>query len=199
MAFGGLSNPRFCVLLSPALTSLLVQRQVRRKRGGGWEFLEPKTRAGRRTILLGEGMLHVLRKHQEKQMQQVHFAGDKWHENNLIFTNRVGRPCDNSNLRKDFHEVLHRAGLPQIRFHDLRHTAASLMLNNGVPSIVASRRLGHAKPSTTLDIYGHLYHEMQGDAARLMDQLVTPIEVSLGDNDFTSQPAKRTESERIIR
>lgn len=53
------------------------------------------------------------------------------------------------------------------------------MLNHGVPPIVVSRILGHSKPSTTLDIYGHLYHEMQGEAAKVMDDLVTPIQVEL--------------------
>jgi len=86
---------------------------------------------------------------------------------------------DPSNLRLDFNRIIAETSLPKIRFHDLRHTAASLMLNHGVPSIVVSRILGHSKPSTTLDIYGHLYHEMQGEAAKIMDDLVTPIQVEL--------------------
>ena len=66
-----------------------------------------------------------------------------------------------------------------MRFHDLRHTSASLMLNEGIPVIVASRRLGHANPSITMDTYGHLFHEMQGEAARILDELVTPIRVDI--------------------
>jgi len=73
--------------------------------------------------------------------------------------------------------LLKKTGVPPIRFHDLRHTAASLMLNHGVPVIVASRRLGHAKPSITLDIYGHLIPSMQAEAAQLLDELVTPVEI----------------------
>jgi integrase len=73
--------------------------------------------------------------------------------------------------------LLENAGLPRIRFHDLRHTAASIMLNHGVPVIVVSRRLGHAKPSITLDIYGHLMANAQQEAAQLMDEIVTPIEL----------------------
>ena len=69
--------------------------------------------------------------------------------------------------------------MPRIRFHDLRHTAASIMLNHGVPVIVVSKMLGHSKPSITMDIYGHLYHERQAEAARIMDALVTPIQVEL--------------------
>jgi len=62
--------------------------------------------------------------------------------------------------------------LPEIRFHDLRHTAASLMLNRGIPVIVVSRILGHARPSITLDVYGHLMPTMQDEAAKLMDGLI---------------------------
>ena len=69
--------------------------------------------------------------------------------------------------------------LPDIRFHDLRHTAASLMLNNGVPALVVSKMLGHAKASTTLDIYGHQIPVMQEEAARVMDEIVTPIRVDI--------------------
>jgi len=72
-----------------------------------------------------------------------------------------------------------RAGISRVRFHDLRHTAASLLLNNSVPVIVVSKILGHAKPSTTMDIYGHLINEMQEEAARIMDELVTPVRVEL--------------------
>lgn len=75
--------------------------------------------------------------------------------------------------------MLEKASLPHIRLHDLRHSAASIMLNRGVPPIVVSRRLGHAKPSTTLDIYGHLYMESQDEPARIMDEILTPVLITL--------------------
>ncbi len=82
-------------------------------------------------------------------------------------------------MRADFKRVLEDTGLLKIRFHDLRHTAASLLLNHGVPVIVVSKMLGHSKPSITLDIYGHVYDERQSEAARIMDDLVTPIQFVL--------------------
>jgi integrase len=106
-------------------------------------------------------------------------AGARWQEHELVFPTKVGTPGDKSNLRVDFLKVLAKAGLPKIRFHDLRHTAASLLLNHSVPVLVVSKMLGHSKPSITLDVYGHLYHEMQGEAAEIMDKLVTPILVTL--------------------
>ncbi len=68
---------------------------------------------------------------------------------------------------------------PKVRFHDLRHSSASLMLNNNIPPIVVSRRLGHAKASITLDIYGHLIPSMQVEAAEKMDELILPVAVQL--------------------
>jgi integrase len=157
--------------------ALLVQRQVQDIRGQGTIYQEPKTRSGRRTIKLGEVTLQTLRLHREHQQLLKASAGNRWKENDLIFPSKVGTPRDPSNLRLDFKRVLEKAGLPKIRFHDLRHTAASLMLNHGVPVIVASKRLGHSKPSITLDIYGHLYQEMQDEVARKMDELVSPMPV----------------------
>ena len=96
-----------------------------------------------------------------------------------MFTSTIGTPVQDRMLRKQFKRLVKEAGLPEIRFHDMRHTAASLMLNHGVPLIVASRRLGHARASITLDIYGHLIPSMQQETADLMDRLVTPVEVDL--------------------
>jgi len=152
---------------------------VQRVSGGGWSYLEPKTRNGRRKIILGEGTLNALRLHREQQRITIAIAGKHWQNHKLIFSNSIGNPMDPSNLRKDFYRLTSAAGLPKIKFHSLRHSAASLMLNNGVPLIVVSCILGHAKPSITLDLYGHLYHEMQDEAAKVMDELVTPIKVSL--------------------
>ena len=67
---------------------------------------------------------------------------------------------------------------PKIRFHDLSHTAASLMLNYGIPVLIVSRRLGHSKPSITLNVYGHLIPSKQEEAAQLMDDLLAPINVT---------------------
>jgi len=154
---------------------IYVRRQVQYVPGHGWSFVEPKTRSGRRTIKLGEGVLQALREHLERQQGERVAAGERWVDHGLIFPSKSGTPMDASNLRLDFTRVLLQAGLPKIRFHDLRHTAASLMLNHGIPVIVVSKILGHSKPSITMDIYGHLYNEMQDEAAQLMDELVTPI------------------------
>jgi integrase len=106
-------------------------------------------------------------------------AGNGWEENDLIFPTTIGTPLEHSNLLKTFKRFIQEAGLPEIPFHALRHTAASLMLNHGVPPIIVARRLGHSKVSITLDTYGHLMPEIHSGIADLMDELVTPIEVDL--------------------
>jgi len=103
----------------------------------------------------------------------------EWEDHGLVFPSMYGTPLDQKRLHHDFKRVLKKAGLHEIRFHDLRHTAATLMLINGIPLLVVSRRLGHSKPSVTLDIYGHYLPGMQSTAAALMDEIATPIAVKL--------------------
>lgn len=159
--------------------TITVQRQLKRGGKKGDYFTPPKTRSGRRSILLGSKTIEKLREHYNQQLFERRKMGDRWQENNLIFPSSVGTPLDQYNLYHHFKSTIQRAGLPDIRFHDLRHTAASLMLNHGIPVIIVSRRLGHSKVSITLDIYGHLIQEMQNEAAELIDELMNPIKVEL--------------------
>ena len=157
--------------------TLKVDRQLVRPAGEGIKFTQPKTRFGKRSLVLGSKTTEVMRGHYERQHEEQQVAGDKWQEHGLIFANHLGGPIHPRNLLRDFKSLLRDAGLPAIRFHDLRHTAASLMLNHGIPVIVVSRRLGHAKPSITLDVYGHLIPSMQAEAAQIIDELVIPIKL----------------------
>ena len=162
---------------------LQVKRQVQRVKGQGFVFLEPKTRSGRRTVQLGEAMLQALRKHKEMQDLEKSFAGARWQEYDLIFASTVGTATDLNNLGKEFRKILATTGLPKIRFHDLRHTAASIMLKHNIPVLTVSRFLGHARASITLDIYGHLIPGMIEEVGKLMDDVITPVPVDLEDLD----------------
>ena len=157
--------------------TLKVERQLVRSSVKGIQFLPPKTNSGRRTLSLGSNSINALRDHSKRQQIEKHAAGESWDENGLIFTITLGKSIDPRNLLRDFKKLLKVGGLPEIRFHDLRHTSATLMLNHGIPIMVVSRRLGHARPSTTLDIYGHLIPSMDVMAADKIDELVTPIEL----------------------
>jgi len=157
--------------------TLTVQRQAKRTGRKEGYFSPLKTRAGRRTIVLGLKTIEKLREHLNQQESERLLVGDNWKDLDLIFPSSIGTPQGQHNLYNSFKELLKQAGLPEFTFHALRHSAASLMLNHGVPVIVISRRLGHSKASITLDIYGHLMPEMQNEAAEMIDDLITPVEV----------------------
>ncbi len=97
-----------------------------------------------------------------------------------------------SNLYHQFKTLVSEIGLPDIRFHDLRHTAASLMLNHGIAPMVVSKRLGHAKVSITLDTYGHLIPELHGDVAQMIDDFISPTKMQFG---FTLQSEENMSQE----
>ncbi len=157
---------------------LQVKRQLQRTPGKGLVFAEPKTAAGRRTIILSKSMVEKLHEHMDDQDQIRQQAGEKWQENGLIFPTTIGTPMAARNMYEDFKKLLKRIGLPVIRFHDLRHTAATLMLQQGIHPKIVQERLGHADISMTLNTYSHVLPSMQEEAAKKMDELLTPIEVS---------------------
>ena len=157
---------------------LRVQRQLQRIEHQGLVYCEPKTKAGRRVIVLGKSTIEKLRLHYELQQLERQFAGDRWKENDLIFPSTIGTPNEPTNLIKHFKILLKQAGLPDIRFHDLRHTAATLMLQQGIHPKVVQERLGHSNISMTMDIYSHVLPSMQDEAADKIDALISLIDVS---------------------
>ena len=135
----------------------------------------------------GDDMLRILCDHKSKQDMDKMFAGRRWQNNDLIFPTVIGTLNSPSNILKEYKLLQSTAGLPRIRFHDLRHTAASIMLNRGVPTYVVSRILGHSKPSTTMDIYGHLIPVLHEVIGNQMDEWLTPISVDFGENTNVKQ------------
>ena len=157
---------------------LQVKRQLQRLKGEGLVLTEPKSAAGKRLIILSSATLTVLQKHLNLQQEEKMFGGENWQENDLIFPSTLGTPLDPSNMSKDFKDTLKMARLPNIRFHDLRHTAASLMLLQGIHPKIVQERLGHSDISLTLNTYSHVIPTMQEEAAEKMDEILVPIEVS---------------------
>jgi integrase len=158
-----------------SLSTIQVKRQVLHMKGGSYTFAEVKSRSGIRTIILGKQALQLLNTHKREQQFIKEFARENWTELDLIFPSQVGTPVTGSNIRRAMRKLLKASGLPKIRFHDLRHTAASLMLNHGIPVLIVSKRLGHSKPSITIDVYGHLIPSQQEEAAQLMDNLMSGV------------------------
>lgn len=159
--------------------SILVQRQLQQVGWGGSTLVPPKTKSGRRQIKLGHATLAQLEIHRERQELLKAAAGDQWQETGLIFTTRIGTFVDQSKLSREFKSLLKKAGLPIIRFHDLRHTSISFLLEMGTPLNTVQRRAGHSKASVTADVYGHAMAGSQNEAAERIEELVAPIAVKL--------------------
>jgi integrase len=170
--------------------SISVQRQVQFAKGRGVVLRGLKTKSSRRIIQLGDQMLRILKDHRIYQADRSFLIGDKWKEHDMIFPTSLGTPSYSSNLQKKFRRLLIWSKMKHIRFHDLRHTAATLMLKHKIPVIVVSRRLGHAQPSITLDIYGHLLPGMQEEAAQLMDEIMIPIALEIAPK-LPQKPIKK--------
>ncbi len=141
----------------------------------GLVVVPPKTRRSRRTIRLSHAAVEAIGSHRARQVANRLRAGSSWEDHDLVFCGPIGRPMSPEwLLRGRFYPLLERAGLPRIRFHDLRHTAATLWFQQGVNPKVVQETLGHSKVSITLDTYSHMIPDMQSETARLMDELIQP-------------------------
>ncbi|MDP9350934.1 MAG: site-specific integrase [Chloroflexota bacterium] len=142
------------------------------------QFAQPKTRAARRTLSLSTPVVEVLRAHRIRQLEDRMRAGEWWQDQDLVFCSHrpwpkpAGAPLQHRNVTRDFKALLAKARLPNIRFHDLRHTAATMMLLHGVNIKVAQARLGHAQINLTLDTYSHVLPAMDRDAAERLATLM---------------------------
>lgn len=151
---------------------LSIQRALQRQEGNGLVFVEPKSRQSRRTIHLSRLAQDALRRHRQMQAAEQLAAGPEWQEHGLIFTTTVGRPLDPNHVYVSFQRALRRAGLPHIRLHDLRHTAATLLLADGVHPKLVQEMLGHSSITLTLDTYSHVTPALHAEVAARMDALL---------------------------
>ena len=150
---------------------LQVRRTLSTATGGGFTFSAPKTAKSRRSIKLPNTALSSLRKHRKAQLEEGMRLSGLFIDQGLVFTSRVGTPISRQDLiTRSFKPLLKRAGLPDIRFHDLRHTCATLLLGKGVHAKFVQELLGHATISITLDTYSHVLPGMGDAAAGAMDE-----------------------------
>ena len=134
----------------------------------------PKTKGSRRSVKLTQGALDALRSHLERQLQEIDSAGSLWRENGLVFASEIGEPLNRHHLTsRRFKALLKRAQLPEIRFHDLRHTCATLLLTKNVNPKIVSEMLGHATIAITLDTYSHVLPNMRDQAAAAMEDALS--------------------------
>lgn len=145
--------------------TLSVHRALGRSMTQGIVIAEPKTPQGRRTVRLAAPVVSVLRVHRKRQLEHRLMAGQEWHEQGYLSTTSRGAAIDPNALGRDFRRVCALAGLPAIRFHDLRHSAATIALSQGVHPKIVSEMLGHSRISLTLDVYSHSLPTLQVEAA----------------------------------
>jgi integrase len=150
--------------LSEARGTLRVGRALVRE-GGRYILGETKTKRGRRRVNLTPRTVTALKAHRKRQLEErVRLAG-LYEDHGLIFASENGTPLNPENLvKRSFKPLLKRAGLPEIRFHDLRHTCATLLLSRSVHPKMVQELLGHATIAMTLDTYSH-YLPSMGDQA----------------------------------
>lgn len=144
---------------------LRVRRALQRQRGGGLVFTGPKTQRSKRTIPLPAPLITALEGHRERQEKKRITAGLLWRGSPCLFTTPIGTPIDPRNDNREFKKLLGRAGLPPVRLHDLMHTAASLLLAQGVPARVVMEILGHSQIALTMNTYSHVAPEVSREAA----------------------------------
>jgi integrase len=132
------------------------------------EFIvnEPKTARGRRRVEICPATVDALRLHKARMMQEGRLAAG-W-----VFVSKTGQHLRRNAIRKTFQGILRRAGLPVVKFHDLRHTCATLLMASGTHAKVVQERLGHSQISVTLDTYSHVTPTMQREAANTMQGIL---------------------------
>lgn len=150
-----------------------VQRTLTYIPGQGLKESETKTDSGRRSIVLADHAIAVIKKHRAAQLEQRHMAGNKWREHGLVFCSIYGTHTWSANVRHAFVRLLHDAELPIIRFHDLRHSCATALLCMGVHPKVVQEILGHSSVAITMNIYSHVLPSIQQEAMASMNAFMT--------------------------
>jgi integrase len=151
--------------------TLTVRRSLAMAHDGGWSLAEPKSARSRRTIPLPAIAREALTRRRTAQEADRKAAGSTWQDRDeLVFTDTIGRPMRPGGVSAAFQRARDAAGVPRVRFHDLRHSAATLMLAEGVPLAVISEWLGHAGIAITAASYAAIVPQLRLEAAEAMDR-----------------------------
>lgn len=160
-------------------SSVSVQRSMS-KGESGFVLGETKTRSGRRSVKLPQSCMESLRLHLEEQDRSLGIR--RLRPEGFVFTSHLGTPLHPNSLMAEYERVVKDAGVPRIRFHDLRHTSATLLLSSGVHPRVVQERLGHSDISMTLGRYSHVLEDVQQSAADALGR-------AFGDEGEGEEPA----------
>ena len=152
--------------------SRLYVRHALQRLNGNLEFVETKTPRSRRYVALAPTVVSQLQGLLRKQSEMRDAVGSDWNPLGLVFPSRQGTPLDGTNVTHTFQAALEEAGLPRMRFHDLRHACASFMLAQGASMRVIMEQLGHSQIGLTMNTYSHVMPEAMHDAAALMENIL---------------------------
>jgi integrase len=156
--------------VAPDLVLAHVRRSVQ-PTAAGLVFEQPKTKKSRRAVVLPAFLAPYLRRQRADQERRRRALEGAWVHSDLVIDGGDGRPLNPGTLSSGWASFVRKKGLPAVRFHDLRHAHATLMLSKGVHPKIVSERLGHASVGITLDTYSHVLPSMQAEAAAAFDEI----------------------------
>lgn len=156
-----------------------IQQTLAYTKEQGYIFKEPKTRNSIRTVTLSQSVVEQLKRYKNMKIRQKLRVGDSWEGGSrfLLFSSDLGRQMDPKSITRWWKKRLKKYELPEITFHELRHTSATLLINQGVHMKTISARLGHSKIGTTMDLYGHALESADEKAAEHFDNLFKNKEI----------------------
>ena len=152
--------------------TITISGTMKRRKGGGFYVEMPKSHTSTRTLDLTPRVATALRKHRKLQAAERLAVGPAWQPGDWVFSSTVGSPLDDRNVTRWWHGLCDTAGIERHRFHSSRHSAATLMLDQGVPLEVISRILGHSSVAITGDVYARPSAEALREASRQMDRVL---------------------------
>lgn len=156
--------------------TLRINKQLQKVVNHPYQFELVNTKNGKgRTIAPAETIMNLLRQHRKAQSIARLEAGPVWHDNGLVFCNERGENLSPNTVYHQFKKIVESIGLPEARFHDLRHSYAVAALSSGDDVKTVQSNLGHATASFTLDVYGHVTDQMRKASASRMDQFIKAV------------------------
>lgn len=144
--------------------------QTLQRVGGQLRFVQPKTDDSARTVPLPKFCVRALRENRKCQFAERSHAWSDWDDHGLVFCSRRGTPMEPDNLRRSWGTIRQAAGLGPVRFHDLRHTAVTLLLDLGVPPHIVREIVGHSDIEVTMTIYAHVSLDDKREALRKLGE-----------------------------
>ncbi|MEU9331466.1 site-specific integrase [Streptomyces canus] len=165
-----------------------IRRTLQRTTSRGLATLPTKTVSSERRIALPASCVASLRTHRERQARERDRAGAEWQGNGHIFTRPDGHPIEPATLTRHFNALLRDAHLRPIRFHDLRHSTATLLLEQGVELVVIKELLGHARIGVTATVYAHVRLRLQRQAIDLLGYVLSNLPEAEPESDEGDDP-----------